>query len=89
MPDPVAVRNAGGTTLVTNAGCNGKFLAVLDLDIRNRHVAEYQIPSVAGLLQMLDADKDMAALIGKVRAPYEDQLGEKLAVSEGAALPAR
>ena len=82
VPDPVAVRNRGGTTLVTNAGCNGKFLAVLDLDIRNKHVAGYQYRLLPVFAQMLDADKDMAALIGKVRAPYEAQLGEKLAVSE-------
>jgi len=82
VPDPVAVRNRGGTTLVTNAGCNGKFLAVLDLDIRNKHVAGYQYRLLPVFSQMLDADKDMAALIGKLRAPYEAQLGEKLAVSE-------
>jgi len=82
VPDPVAVKNRGGTTLVTNAGCNGKFLAVLDLDIRNKHVAGYQYRLLPVFSQMLDADKDMAALIGKVRAPYEAQLGEKLAVSE-------
>ena len=82
VPDPVAVRNRGGTTLVTNAGCNGKFLAVLDLDIRNKHVAGYQYRLLPVFSQMLDADKDMAALIGKMRAPYEAQLGEKLAVSE-------
>ena len=82
VPDPVAVRNRGGTTLVTNAGCNGKFLAVLDLDIRSKHVAGYQYRLLPVFSQMLDADKDMAALIGKVRAPYESQLGEKLAVSE-------
>ena len=33
VPQPVAVKNAGGTTLVTSAGSNGKFLAVLDLDL--------------------------------------------------------
>jgi len=82
VPDPVAVKNRGGTTLVTNAGCNGKFLAVLDLDIRNKHVAGYQYRLLPVFSQMLDADKDMAALIGKVRAPYETQLGEQLAVSE-------
>src|SRR6185295_14422780 len=31
LPRPVLVKNAGGTTIVTNAGCSGKFLAVLDL----------------------------------------------------------
>ena len=33
VPQPVFIRNAGGGTLVTNAGSNGKFLGVLDLDL--------------------------------------------------------
>src|SRR3984893_17852579 len=33
VPQPVLVQNRGGATLVTNAGSNGKFLAVLDLDL--------------------------------------------------------
>jgi S-sulfosulfanyl-L-cysteine sulfohydrolase len=31
VPQPIPVKNAGGTTLVTSAGSNGKFLGVLDL----------------------------------------------------------
>ena len=33
VPQPIAVKNAGGVTLVTNAGSNGKFLGVLDLEL--------------------------------------------------------
>jgi len=33
IPLPITVTNAGGITLVTNAGSNGKFLGVLDLDL--------------------------------------------------------
>src|SRR2546427_136707 len=36
VPEPVVGSNAKGSTLGTNAGSNGKFLAVLDLDIRGR-----------------------------------------------------
>jgi sulfur-oxidizing protein SoxB len=35
VPQPVIVKNAGGQTLVTNAGSNGKFLGVLDFDVRD------------------------------------------------------
>jgi len=82
VPDPVAVKNRGGSTLVTNAGCNGKFLAVLDLDVKNKQVAGYQYRLLPVFSRMLEPDKDMSALISRVRAPYEQQLGEKLAVSE-------
>ncbi|HET7136361.1 MAG TPA: thiosulfohydrolase SoxB, partial [Casimicrobiaceae bacterium] len=40
VPAPTRVANAGGTTLVTNAGSNGKFLAVLDLDVKDGKVAD-------------------------------------------------
>ena len=35
VPEAVPVKNANGTTYVCNAGSNGKFLNVLDLDIQN------------------------------------------------------
>jgi len=35
-------QNAKGTTLVTNAGSNGKFLGVMDLDVRNGKVQGYK-----------------------------------------------
>ena len=40
-------RIAAARTLVTNAGCSGKFLAVLDLDVKGGKVADYPIPVVA------------------------------------------
>jgi len=83
IPDPVVVKNPGGATLVTNAGSNGKFLAVLDLDVRGGGVKGYQYRLLPVFANLLEADRDMAALIGKVRAPYEAKLAEKLAVSEG------
>ena len=41
IPQPTVVKNRGGRTLVTNAGSNGKFLAVLDLDVRHGKLAGY------------------------------------------------
>jgi S-sulfosulfanyl-L-cysteine sulfohydrolase len=40
VPRPVSVKNASGKTLVTNAGSNGKFLGVLDLDLRKGAVTD-------------------------------------------------
>ena len=34
VPQPYQVKNAKGTTLVTNAGSNGKFLGVMELDVQ-------------------------------------------------------
>ncbi len=83
VPQPVIVKNRGGTTLVTNAGSNGKFLAVLDLDVRGGSVKSSQYRLLPVFANLLDADPAMATLIKKHRAPHETKLNEKLAVSEG------
>ena len=82
VPDPVAVKNRGGTTFVTNAGCNGKFLAVLDLDVKNKRVAGYQYRLLPVFSELLEPDRAMSALIASIRAPYASRLDEELAVSE-------
>jgi sulfur-oxidizing protein SoxB len=83
VPQPVQVKNAKGTTLVTNAGSNGKFLAVLDLDVRDGKVkgAKYRLLPVFS--NLLPADAQMAAHIEKVRAPHLAKLSEKLATTDG------
>ena len=83
MPAPVIVKNAGGQTLVTNAGSNSKFLGVLDFDVRDGQVRGYQYRLLPVFANLLPADAEMAAYIDKVRAPYKDKLEEKLAVTEG------
>lgn len=83
VPAPIPVKNARGATLVTNAGSNGKFLAVLDLDVRNGAVQGYRYKLLPVFANLIAPDKDMAALISKSRAPYEAKLSQKLAVSEG------
>ncbi len=83
MPVASIVSNKGGKTLVTNAGSNGKFLAVLDFEVKDKKVADFRYKLLPVFANMLPADKDMDALITKIRAPYEAKLNEKLAVTEG------
>ncbi len=83
VPAPVAVKNARGTTLVTNAGSNGKYLAVLDLDVRNGAVQGHRYKLLPVFANLIAPDKEMTELITKMRAPYEARLSQKLAVSEG------
>ena len=82
VPAPSLVENAGGRTLVTNAGSNGKFLAVLDLDVKGGKVADFRYKLLPVFSNLLPADPAMTALIDKVRAPFAAKLGEKLAVTE-------
>jgi sulfur-oxidizing protein SoxB len=83
VPAPVAVRNRDGRTLVTNAGCNGKFLAVLDLEVKGGRLADWRYKLLPVFANLLPADRDMTALIESLRAPYAQKLAEELAVSEG------
>ena len=83
MPAPVVVKNAGGQTLVTNAGSNGKYLGVLDFDVKSGKVADFRYKLMPVFANLLPADKDMQTLIDKARAPYLSKLNEKLAVTEG------
>jgi sulfur-oxidizing protein SoxB len=83
VPAPTLVSNAGGKTLVTNAGSNGKFLAVLDLEVKGGKVADYRYRLLPVFANLLPADAQMGALIARQRAPYAQKLAEPLAVSEG------
>jgi S-sulfosulfanyl-L-cysteine sulfohydrolase len=82
VPGAVPIKNAGGTTLVTNAGSNGKFLGVLDFEVKNGKIADFRYKLLPVFSNLLPADAQMAALIEKVRAPHAAKLGEKLAVTE-------
>ncbi|MDQ5847563.1 MAG: thiosulfohydrolase SoxB [Pseudomonadota bacterium] len=78
VPSPVVV----GRTLVTNAGSNGKFLAVLDLQVGAHGVTDYRYRLLPVFANLLPADPEMSAYIAKARAPYGARLGEKLASSD-------
>jgi hypothetical protein len=74
---------------VTNAGSNSKFLGVLDFDVRGGKVQDFRYKLLPVFSNLLPADKEMQAFIDKVRAPYKEKLEEKLAVTEGPAVPPR
>ena len=83
IPQPVKVKNASGVTLVTNAGSNGKFLGVLDFDVRNGKVSDFRYKLLPIFANLLAADPEMMTLIENIRAPHKTRLEEKLAISEG------
>jgi len=79
VPAPVLV----GKTLVTNAGSSGKFLGVLDLEVKGGAVTGYRYRLLPVFANLLPADAEMAAYIERVRAPYRARLEEPLATTEG------
>jgi sulfur-oxidizing protein SoxB len=82
MPEPSIVSNAGGQTLVTNAGSNGKFLAMMDLDVRDGKVQGYRYKLMPVFANYLEEHKPMRQHIDSVRAPFLGMLNEELAVAD-------
>ena len=83
VPVAIEVSNAGGKTLVTNAGSHGKFLGLLDLEVKGSRVTGYRYKLLPVFANLLPADPQMSVLIGKLRAPFDSRLTEPLAVTQG------
>ncbi len=82
VPQPIPVSNAGGITLVTNAGSSGKFLGVLDLEIARGRVADVRYRLLPVFSELLKPDAAMQALIDKVRGPHAAAYAEKIATTD-------
>lgn len=92
VPAPVEVSNAGGKTLVINSGSNGKFLSVLDLDVKDGNVKGFQYKLLPVFSNLIQPDPAMTAYIEKVRNQevtyggetfnMKNRLDEKLAVAD-------
>ena len=82
MPLPVIVPNSAGRTIVTNAGSNGKFLGVLDIDFGPGGIRDFRYRLLPVFSNLLAEDPSMRAYIDEVRAPWKKVLDEPLAVAE-------
>ena len=82
VPQPTIVTNKSGRTLVTNAGSNGKFVGVLDLDVKGGKLADYRYRLLPVFSNLLPADAQMNAHIERVRAPYKARLSQVLATAD-------
>jgi S-sulfosulfanyl-L-cysteine sulfohydrolase len=82
VPQPIAISNPGGVTLVTNAGSNGKFLGVLDLDIGRGKLNNVRYRLLPVYSELLKPDPAMQALIDKIREPYAAGYDEKVGVAD-------
>ena len=82
VPVPEIVNSPSGRTLVVNSGSNGKFLSVMDLDVRHGHLVDYKFRMLPVFSNFLPADAEMAAYVDSVRAPFVDQLTRVVATTE-------
>ncbi len=82
VPEAYPVKNKGGVTYVCNAGSNGKFLNVLDLEVKKGKVVDFRFTLLPIFANLIPADKKMSEYIKKVRKPYEKDLSRVLATTE-------
>ena len=82
VPQPIAVTNSGGVTLVTNAGSNGKFVGVLDLELARGKVANVRYRLLPVYSELLKPDPAMQSLIDRMREPHVADWDDKLATAD-------
>jgi sulfur-oxidizing protein SoxB len=82
VPQPVLVKNPGGATLVTNAGSNGKFLAVLDLDLAKGRVKDFRYKLLPVYSELLKPDPAMQALVDRLHATHPKGWTDKVATAD-------
>ncbi len=74
VPVPVAVQTPdGGTCMVTNAGTNGKFAGVMDMEIADGRVAGMEYHLLPVFDDLLESDAEMSALIAGIRSRTYDR----------------
>ncbi len=81
-PEPIIIANRSGQTVVTNAGCNGKFLGVMDLDVKSGRLSDFRYRLLPVFANLIPADADMEALIRRHREPFLADLQNQLATTE-------
>jgi sulfur-oxidizing protein SoxB len=82
VPQPIAVKNPSGVTLVSNAGSNGKFLGVLDLEIAKGKVKEVRYRLLPVYSELLKADPAMQALIERLHLAHSKSWDDKIATAD-------
>lgn len=82
VPEAYPVKNEGGVTYVCNAGSNGKFLNVLDLDIKKGKVVGHKFTLLPIFSDLVPEDAKMKKYIEDVRAPFKKDLDRVIATTE-------
>ncbi|HMO08363.1 MAG TPA: thiosulfohydrolase SoxB [Paracoccaceae bacterium] len=78
LPEPVMV----GQTLLLASGSNGKFVARLDLDLREGRMMGFRHRLIPVFSDVIASDPDMAALVKDLHAPFRAEMDEVLATTE-------
>ncbi|WP_072680599.1 thiosulfohydrolase SoxB [Arcobacter sp. LA11] len=82
VPEAYPVKNEAGTTYVCNAGSNGKFLNVLDLNIQNGKIKDFKFTLLPIFSDLIPEEPGMKKYIQDVRAPFLKELTREIATTE-------
>jgi sulfur-oxidizing protein SoxB len=82
VPEAVPVKNDGGVTYVCNAGSNGKFLNVLDLDVQNGKIKDFKFTLLPIFSDLIPEDPEMKKYVDDVRKPYLKEITREIATTD-------
>ena len=72
LPEPVLVED----TIIIASGSNGKFVSRVDLDVRDGRMMGFRHKLVPIFSDVIEPDKEVAAIIDAQRAPFESAMTE-------------
>ncbi|MFM9849965.1 MAG: thiosulfohydrolase SoxB [Hyphomicrobiaceae bacterium] len=75
LPAPINV----GRTLLVASGSHGKFLSRLDVEVKDRQIADYEYALIPVLSDAIAPDPEMAAVVAEIRKPHGAMLATELA----------
>jgi S-sulfosulfanyl-L-cysteine sulfohydrolase len=78
LPTTVTVNG----TLLVASGSHGKFVSRLDLDVKDGRVADFRYRLIPVFSDAIEPDKEMAALVEEIRAPFKDEIDRVLGVTD-------
>ncbi|MFN3868584.1 MAG: thiosulfohydrolase SoxB [Hyphomicrobiaceae bacterium] len=81
--DAVPVALKIGKTLVMSSGSHGKFVGRIDLEVKGGKVVDYNSTMIPIFSDAIEPDKEVAAKIAEVRAPYEAECTRVIGKTEG------
>ena len=78
LPEPLLV----GETILIASGSNGKFVSRVDLDVRDGRMMGFRHKLIPIFSDVIEPDKEVAALIDEQRAPFKSELEEVICQTE-------
>ena len=81
VPKPIIIKNNSGKTLVTNSGCNGKFISFIDIKFSGKsYIYNYNLLPI--LSNEVKPNQQMQSFIDSVSNPYKKLLSETIGYAD-------